>query len=42
MNRVAQVIPKVGLVMEQGRVVRWLKSLGDAVAQGEPLLELET
>jgi pyruvate dehydrogenase E2 component (dihydrolipoamide acetyltransferase) len=40
--RVAQQIPKVGLVMEEVRVVRWLKSIGDAVAAGEPLLEVET
>jgi pyruvate dehydrogenase E2 component (dihydrolipoamide acetyltransferase) len=39
---VAQEIPKVGLVMENGRLVRWLKSVGDHVRQGEPLLELET
>jgi pyruvate dehydrogenase E2 component (dihydrolipoamide acetyltransferase) len=39
---VAQEIPKVGLVMESGRLVRWLKKVGDRVTQGEPLLELET
>jgi pyruvate dehydrogenase E2 component (dihydrolipoamide acetyltransferase) len=39
---VAVEIPKVGLVMENARLVRWLKSLGDVVRQGEPLLELET
>jgi pyruvate dehydrogenase E2 component (dihydrolipoamide acetyltransferase) len=39
---VAQEIPKVGLVMENGRLVRWLKNVGDPVRQGEPLLELET
>jgi pyruvate dehydrogenase E2 component (dihydrolipoamide acetyltransferase) len=39
---VAQEIPKVGLVMENGRLVRWLKKVGDPVRQGEPLLELET
>jgi pyruvate dehydrogenase E2 component (dihydrolipoamide acetyltransferase) len=39
---VALEIPKVGLVMESARVVRWLKSVGDVVKQGEPLLELET
>jgi pyruvate dehydrogenase E2 component (dihydrolipoamide acetyltransferase) len=39
---VAQEIPKVGLVMENGRLVRWLKNVGDLVQQGEPLLELET
>jgi pyruvate dehydrogenase E2 component (dihydrolipoamide acetyltransferase) len=39
---VAVEIPKVGLVMENARVVRWLKNVGDVVQQGEPLLELET
>jgi pyruvate dehydrogenase E2 component (dihydrolipoamide acetyltransferase) len=41
-TRVAQEIPKVGLVMEEVRVVRWLKGVGDAVVAGEPLLEVET
>jgi len=41
-TRVAQEIPKVGLVMEEVRVVRWLKSVGDGVVAGEPLLEVET
>jgi pyruvate dehydrogenase E2 component (dihydrolipoyllysine-residue acetyltransferase) len=39
---VAQEIPKVGLVMEEVKVVRWLKNVGDRVATGEPLLEVET
>jgi pyruvate dehydrogenase E2 component (dihydrolipoamide acetyltransferase) len=39
---VAVEIPKVGLVMETARLVRWLKSVGDTVATGEPLLEVET
>lgn len=42
MALVALEIPKVGLVMENARLVRWLKSVGDMVQQGEPLLELET
>ncbi len=42
MSRVPLEIPKVGLVMENARLVRWLKSVGDSVKQGEPLLELET
>ena len=42
MTLIAQEIPKVGLVMEAVRVVRWLKNVGDAVAAGEPLLEVET
>jgi pyruvate dehydrogenase E2 component (dihydrolipoamide acetyltransferase) len=39
---VAQEIPKIGLVMESARLVRWLKNVGDTVTEGEPLLELET
>jgi pyruvate dehydrogenase E2 component (dihydrolipoamide acetyltransferase) len=39
---VALEIPKIGLVMENARLVRWLKDVGDMVRQGEPLLELET
>jgi pyruvate dehydrogenase E2 component (dihydrolipoamide acetyltransferase) len=39
---IAQEIPKVGLVMEAVKVVRWLKSVGDSVTAGEPLLEVET
>ncbi len=42
MSLVALEIPKVGLVMESARLVRWLKNVGDVVKQGEPLLELET
>ena len=42
MSLVALEIPKVGLVMENARLVRWLKNVGDVVKQGEPLLELET
>ena len=42
MALVALEIPKVGLVMESARLVRWLKNVGDPVQQGEPLLELET
>ncbi|MGA8707324.1 MAG: dihydrolipoamide acetyltransferase family protein [Steroidobacteraceae bacterium] len=42
MTLIALEIPKVGLVMENARLVRWLKSVGDLVRQGEPLVELET
>jgi pyruvate dehydrogenase E2 component (dihydrolipoyllysine-residue acetyltransferase) len=40
--RVALEIPKIGLVMETVRVTRWLKDVGDALAAGEALLEVET
>ena len=42
MPLVVQEIPKVGLVMEAVRVIRWLKNVGDTVTQGEPLVEVET
>jgi pyruvate dehydrogenase E2 component (dihydrolipoamide acetyltransferase) len=41
-TQIAQEIPKVGLVMEEVKVVRWLKNVGDNVIAGEPLLEVET
>jgi pyruvate dehydrogenase E2 component (dihydrolipoamide acetyltransferase) len=41
-TRVALEIPKIGLVMESARLIRWLKNVGEVVTQGEPLLELET
>ncbi|HUE11187.1 MAG TPA: lipoyl domain-containing protein, partial [Steroidobacteraceae bacterium] len=42
MPQVVQAIPKIGLVMEEVKVVRWLKNVGDSVVAGEPLLEVET
>ena len=42
MTLIAQEIPKVGLVMEAVKVVRWMKHVGDSVVAGEPLLEVET
>jgi len=39
---VAQDIPKIGLVMDAVKVVRWLKKVGDTVRLGEPLVEVET
>ena len=35
-------MPALGMAQETGKVLRWLKSEGDAVAKGEPLLEIET
>jgi pyruvate dehydrogenase E2 component (dihydrolipoamide acetyltransferase) len=36
------IMPALGMAQETGKVVRWLKSEGDTVAKGEPLLEIET
>ncbi len=35
-------MPQLGLTMTQGNVIRWLKSEGQAVRKGEPLVEIET
>jgi pyruvate dehydrogenase E2 component (dihydrolipoyllysine-residue acetyltransferase) len=40
--RIALTIPRIGLVMEEVRVTRWLKSAGDDLTAGEPLLEVES
>ena len=36
------VVPQLGESVVEARVARWLKNVGDAVAAGEPLVELET
>ncbi len=36
------VMPKLGLTMTEGTVSKWLKKVGDAVNEGEPLFEVET
>src|SRR5512140_1392893 len=36
------VMPRRALTMATGNVVRWLKQEGESIAEGEPLLEIET
>lgn len=36
------VLPKWGMGLEEGTIVSWLKSVGDVVEEGEPLVEVET
>jgi len=35
-------LPKMGMGIEEGTVLRWLKQVGQSVQEGEPLLEVET
>src|SRR5438132_5756829 len=35
-------MPALGMAQETGTLVRWLKAPGEAVAKGEPLMEIET
>lgn len=34
-------LPQLGMGMQEGTVVSWLKQEGDAVVEGEPLVEIE-
>jgi pyruvate dehydrogenase E2 component (dihydrolipoamide acetyltransferase) len=36
------IMPNLGLTMEQGKIISWLKQVGDTVKEGEPLFEVET
>ena len=36
------VLPKWGMGMEEGTIVRWLKAVGQKVDKGEPLAEIES
>ena len=36
------IMPKQGLQMEEGTIIKWLKKEGEAVKEGEPLFEMET
>lgn len=35
-------LPKWGMGLEEGTIVRWLKAVGDRVEKGEPIAEVET
>ena len=36
------VLPKWGMGIEEGTITQWLRSEGDIVTKGEPLVEVET
>ncbi|CAN5649076.1 pyruvate dehydrogenase complex dihydrolipoamide acetyltransferase [soil metagenome] len=36
------IMPKMGDGMEEGTLLRWLKDVGDEIAAGDPLAEIET
>ena len=36
------IMPKTGMAMEEGTIVRWLKAVGDTVAKGEAIAVIET
>ena len=42
MARIAIEMPKLGYDMESGKVGGWLKKVGDEVARGDVIAEIET
>lgn len=40
--RVDVTMPNLGYDMEEGKLQRWLKQIGDSIERGEPLAEIET
>lgn len=36
------VLPQWGMEMQDGTIIKWLKKEGDAVEEGEPIVEIET
>lgn len=36
------IMPALGVAQETGRIVEWMRSEGQEISQGEPLLEIET
>jgi pyruvate dehydrogenase E2 component (dihydrolipoamide acetyltransferase) len=42
MARVAITMPKLGYDMTEGKVVAWLRQVGDTVGRGDVIAEIET
>ena len=36
------IMPKTGMAMEEGTIIRWLKKPGDTVSKGEAIAVIET
>jgi pyruvate/2-oxoglutarate dehydrogenase complex dihydrolipoamide acyltransferase (E2) component len=41
MARIKVLLPQWGMGMSEGTIVKWLKAVGDTVAEDEPLAEIE-
>jgi pyruvate/2-oxoglutarate dehydrogenase complex dihydrolipoamide acyltransferase (E2) component len=41
MANIQVLLPQWGMGMSEGKIVRWLKAVGDTVAEDEPLAEIE-
>jgi len=36
------IMPKAGMDMQEGKIIRWLKEVGDPIESGEAIMEIET
>lgn len=36
------LLPRSGMGIDEGTILKWLKAVGDTVKKGEPLVEIET
>ena len=36
------IMPKAGMSMEEGTIIKWLKEEGEAIKEGEPIVEILT
>ncbi len=41
MARIKVLLPQWGMGMSEGKLVKWLKAVGDTVSEDEPLAEVE-
>ncbi len=41
MPNIKVLLPQWGMGMGEGKIVKWLKAVGDTVAEDEPLAEIE-
>lgn len=41
MARIKVLLPQWGMGMSEGKLVKWMKSVGDTIAEDEPLAEIE-
>jgi pyruvate/2-oxoglutarate dehydrogenase complex dihydrolipoamide acyltransferase (E2) component len=42
MANIKVLLPQWGMGMNEGKIVKWLKAVGDSVAEDEPLAEIES
>lgn len=36
------VMPQIGMTMQEGTIVNWMKAEGEHIEKGEPMVEIET